>query len=66
MLIFAIIPTNLKFLTVLNGGVTPQLEADATYLVIEPGKPNRIISYKDFANSEFDGMKVIQRQFYYV
>lgn len=48
MLIFLIGTGSVDFLTLLNGGVTPEIEEPRTYLVVEPGEPNRIISDDEF------------------
>ena len=65
MLIFEICPTNLKFLTVINGGLTPMIESKTTYLVVEPGYPNRIISEEQFRSKEFEGVESTMRKFWF-
>lgn len=47
MLIIKINKENLGLITSLNGGVTPEIEKKVTYLVVEGGVINKIITHPE-------------------
>lgn len=49
MLFIPIITTNLHLCAALNGGAYPQIESQPTYLVIEGGEVNRIVTHAELS-----------------
>lgn len=69
MLIFMITEVNLHFLTIINGGVAPVIHTNAaepTYLVVEPGKQNRVITRKELSGSKYENLESVTRKFWFV